>query len=177
MTINKVETIGILVCVGVMALALFMLRIDTPATLLSSISTDAQVASVSTPEEYVKNELTDDLRGAINNKGEIIKMVIDDVVVGEGPEVTAGDTVSVHYIGTLKDGTQFDNSHTRGEAFEFTVGEGRVIKGWDEGVVGMKKGGQRLLVIPPDMAYGANAIGPIPANATLIFSIELLEIK
>jgi peptidylprolyl isomerase len=83
----------------------------------------------------------------------------------------------VHYIGTLKDGTEFDNSHKRGDAFEFVVGEGMVIKGWEEGVLGMKKGGQRLLVIPSDMAYGANAIGPIPANSTLIFSIELLEIK
>ncbi len=174
---NKIETIGILVCIGVMSLALFVLRTDSPSKLLSSISTDSQLASVTTPSEDAQKELESDLRGAINNKGEIIKMVIDDVVVGEGPEVKTGDTVSVHYIGTLKDGTQFDNSHTRGSAFEFTVGEGRVIKGWDEGVVGMKKGGQRLLVIPPDMAYGANAIGPIPANSTLIFSIELLEIK
>jgi FKBP-type peptidyl-prolyl cis-trans isomerase len=83
----------------------------------------------------------------------------------------------VHYIGTLQNGQQFDNSHTRGEAFTFTVGEGMVIKGWDEGLLGMKVGGQRLLVIPPDMAYGANAIGPIPANSTLLFSIELIEIK
>ncbi len=176
MAINKVEAIGILVCIGVMSLALFLMRPDTKEQLLSGLESESQVATVTSAEE--KNmQLESELRGALNNNGEIVKMVIDDVVVGEGPGVQNGDTISVHYIGTLQNGTQFDNSHTRGEAFEFTVGQGMVIKGWEEGVLGMKKGGQRLLVIPPDMAYGTNAIGPIPANATLIFSIELLEIK
>jgi FKBP-type peptidyl-prolyl cis-trans isomerase len=85
--------------------------------------------------------------------------------------------VSVHYIGTLQDGTEFDNSKKRGAPFEFKVGEGRVIAGWEEGLVGMQVGGQRVLVIPPEKAYGSNGVGPIPGNATLVFSIELLEIK
>ncbi|MCA9358758.1 FKBP-type peptidyl-prolyl cis-trans isomerase [Candidatus Kaiserbacteria bacterium] len=104
-------------------------------------------------------------------------MVIDDVKVGSGDEVKAGDTVSVHYAGTLKGGKEFDNSKKRGAPFEFTVGEGRVIKGWEEGLIGMKVGGERILVIPPEKAYGEQGIGPIPGNATLVFSIELLEIK
>jgi FKBP-type peptidyl-prolyl cis-trans isomerase len=160
-----------------MSLALFLLRADSSKSVLTGIESGTQVATVSTAEEDGNKELENELRGSINSKGEIIKMVIDDVVVGEGAEVKSGDTISVHYIGTLKDGTEFDNSHKRGDAFEFTVGEGRVIKGWEDGVLGMKKGGQRLLVIPSDMAYGANTIGPIPPNSTLIFSIELLEIK
>jgi FKBP-type peptidyl-prolyl cis-trans isomerase len=106
-----------------------------------------------------------------------MKLVIDDIVIGTGEEVKEGDTVSVHYIGTLPDGTEFDNSNKRGEPFEFTVGEGRVIKGWEDGLVGMKVGGQRILVIPPELAYGSQAMGPIPANSTLVFAIELLEIK
>ena len=88
-----------------------------------------------------------------------------------------GDTVSVHYVGTLQNGTEFDNSNKRGAPFEFTVGGGQVIKGWDEGLVGMRVGGQRILVIPSDMAYGEKGIGPIPGGATLVFSIELIAIK
>jgi peptidylprolyl isomerase len=83
----------------------------------------------------------------------------------------------VHYVGTLQNGTEFDNSKKRGQPFEFTVGAGQVIKGWDQGLVGMKVGGQRILVIPPDMAYGERGVGPIPGNATLVFSIELIDVK
>lgn len=85
--------------------------------------------------------------------------------------------VVVHYVGTLPDSTEFDNSRRRGQPFTFQVGAGSVIKGWDEGLVGMKVGGQRILVIPPDKGYGAQAVGPIPANSTLVFAIELLEIR
>ena len=181
MKINKIETIGILLCVGVMSLTLFLLRADEATKVLSTLESDTQIAAVttarSTSEPVVDEEQANELRDAFNSKGEITKMVTDDVVIGEGREVTAGDTISVHYIGTLQNGQQFDNSRTRGESFTFTVGEGRVIKGWDEGVLGMKKGGQRILVIPPALAYGANTVGPIPANATLVFSIELVEIK
>jgi peptidylprolyl isomerase len=91
--------------------------------------------------------------------------------------VKEGDVVSVHYVGTLQNGTEFDNSKKRGAPFEFKVGGGQVIAGWEEGLVGMQVGGQRVLVIPPEKGYGANGIGPIPGNATLVFSIELLEIK
>lgn len=96
---------------------------------------------------------------------------------GTGAEAKKGDTVSVHYTGTLTDGTKFDSSLDRGTPFEFTLGGGQVIKGWDEGVVGMKIGEKRKLTISPEYGYGATGIGPIPPNATLIFEVELLGIK
>ncbi|MCA9360386.1 FKBP-type peptidyl-prolyl cis-trans isomerase [Candidatus Kaiserbacteria bacterium] len=104
-------------------------------------------------------------------------MVIDDIKLGTGEEVKENDLVVVHYVGTLQNGEEFDNSHKRGAPFEFRVGKGMVIEGWEEGLIGMKVGGERVLVIPPDMAYGEQGIGPIPGNATLVFVIELMEIK
>ncbi|MBN2547996.1 MAG: FKBP-type peptidyl-prolyl cis-trans isomerase [Anaerolineales bacterium] len=101
-----------------------------------------------------------------------------DLVAGKGAEAKTGDTVSVHYTGWLADGTKFDSSVDRGTPFEFILGAGRVIRGWDEGVTGMKVGGKRRLEIPPDLAYGIDGYPPvIPQNATLTFEVELLEIK
>jgi FKBP-type peptidyl-prolyl cis-trans isomerase len=101
-----------------------------------------------------------------------------DVRPGKGPEAKTGDTVRVHYTGRLLSGAKFDSSLDRNEPFEFTLGQGQVIKGWDEGVVGMKKGGKRRLTIPSEMAYGKVGSPPkIPPDATLEFDIELLEVK
>lgn len=106
------------------------------------------------------------------------KLIIEDLVEGTGYEVKSGDIVSIHYTGTFEDGSMFDSSRDRKEPFETAIGEGFVIKGWDEGVLGMKVGGQRKLVIPYDLAYGESGIpGVIPPKSTLIFDIELLEIK
>jgi peptidylprolyl isomerase len=107
---------------------------------------------------------------------------IADVVVGTGPEPKAGETVVVHYTGWLYErGTKvgkFDSSVDRGEPFEFPLGQGQVIAGWDEGVASMKVGGKRTLIIPPELGYGARGAGDaIPPNATLIFDVELLKVK
>ncbi len=105
------------------------------------------------------------------------ELQIEDVKVGEGDEAKAGQTVNVHYTGWLTDGTKFDSSVDRGQPFRFPLGAGRVIRGWDEGVAGMKVGGKRKLTIPPEMGYGARgAGGVIPPNATLVFEVELLGV-
>lgn len=101
---------------------------------------------------------------------------IEDTKVGEGKEAENGKVVTVHYTGTLTDGTKFDSSHDRDEPFSFSLGSGQVIKGWEKGIQGMKVGGKRKLTIPPEMAYGANAVGAIPANSTLVFDVELLDV-
>jgi len=105
-------------------------------------------------------------------------LIIEEVIVGAGAEASAGKTVSVHYTGWLTDGTKFDSSKDRGDPFGFPLGGGRVIKGWDEGVQGMKIGGTRKLTIPSALGYGARgAGGVIPPNATLVFEVELLAIE
>ncbi|MAN42563.1 MAG: hypothetical protein CMF88_07470 [Candidatus Marinimicrobia bacterium] len=103
---------------------------------------------------------------------------IEDIKIGEGSEVKKFDIVTVNYTGTLEDGTKFDSSLNPGRTpFRFTVGAGQVIKGWDEGLMGMKVGGKRKLTIPPELGYGSRDNGPIPANSTLIFDIDLLGIE
>lgn len=102
----------------------------------------------------------------------------EDEAVGAGAEAKAGNTVDVHYTGWLKDGTKFDSSRDRGKPFSFKLGAGQVIKGWDEGVAGMKIGGKRKLVIPADLGYGKRgAGGVIPPDAELTFDVELLKVK
>jgi FKBP-type peptidyl-prolyl cis-trans isomerase len=106
------------------------------------------------------------------------KLEIKDLVVGKGAEAKSGDTVKVHYVGTLQNGTEFDASKKHGDQpFSFDLGKGRVIKGWDEGVAGMRIGGKRKLTIPPHLGYGARGMGDkIPPNSTLVFEVELVDI-
>jgi len=103
---------------------------------------------------------------------------IQDIIVGNGQEVKSGDMVTVHYLGTLENGTKFDSSYDRSTPFSTQIGVGQVIAGWDEGIVGMKVGGKRKLIIPPDLGYGQQGAGSsIPPNSTLVFEVELLEVK
>ena len=105
-------------------------------------------------------------------------LIIEDLVIGDGPEAAKGHHVTVHYTGWLTNGTKFDSSVDRNDPFDFPLGRGHVIRGWDEGVAGMKIGGKRKLTIPPDLGYGAyGAGGVIPPNATLVFEVELLGVN
>ena len=105
------------------------------------------------------------------------QLEIEDIVEGDGEEAVAGRIVEVHYVGvSWKNGGQFDASWDRGDTFKFGLGKGQVIRGWDEGVAGMKVGGRRTLVIPPALGYGSRNVGPIPANSTLVFDVELMDI-
>lgn len=105
------------------------------------------------------------------------ELQIEDLEVGSGAEATPGQKVSVHYTGWLTDGTKFDSSLDRGSPFQFALGAGQVIAGWDRGVAGMKIGGKRKLTIPSELGYGANGAGSvIPPHATLIFEVELLGV-
>jgi FKBP-type peptidyl-prolyl cis-trans isomerase len=182
---NKFEVIGAGISIMCMVAALYLVRVETNLAMNEKYSgqqasvLEANQASVVTVGGGAdkRSERADAYLEATNDNGKVERMVIEDIKVGEGAEVKIGDTVAVHYIGTLQNGTEFDNSKKRGTPFEFKVGGGQVIKGWDEGLIGMKVGGNRVLVIPPEMAYGEKGIGPIPGNATLVFAIELIEIK
>jgi len=194
------------VCVACLLLALVS-QIVAPSTVEAAAAPPAAIQAVATttaaagrgqfeldPEDPNPNLFTMASDSTINNQiadasalgGELViakervtpsGLRITDITVGKGPEAKAGQTVVVNYRGTLENGKEFDSSYGRGP-FSFPLGAGRVIQGWDEGVAGMQVGGKRKLVIPPDLGYGQRgAGGVIPPNATLIFEVELLEIK
>lgn len=177
--ISKFEATGIFLSVAIMAVALVILRYETDPTV-----TGTETETVEQGAVIVASTETNDDQGALRNAlvdaatpdGELVDLVIDDIRIGTGAQVKEGDTVSVHYIGSTQNGVQFDSSYVRGP-FSFTVGEGKVIQGWEKGLIGMQVGGQRILVIPPKMAYGDRQVGPIPPGSPLVFAIELLEIK
>lgn len=175
--INKYELVGIFGSIALMAVALYLLRVENSTVTALTNTGDNQAAVAVVALDNDEQGLFDTLASSVSENGTLTKLVVDDVNVGTGPEVKTGDTVEVNYIGTLTDGQEFDNSYNRGETFTFTVGEGRVIEGWELGLVGMQVGGKRILVIPPEMAYGSRDVGPIPANSTLMFAIELVSIK
>ncbi|TGN20001.1 FKBP-type peptidyl-prolyl cis-trans isomerase [Leptospira idonii] len=103
-------------------------------------------------------------------------LIIQDIKLGTGKEAYSGSYVTVHYVGKLTNGVKFDSSRDRKKPFEFNLGAGEVIKGWDKGVKGMKEGGIRKLTIPPELGYGSRSTGSIPANSTLVFEVELIKV-
>jgi len=181
--LNKFELIGIGASVIAMAVGLFLLRVNTSFFNLTDSKT--QLASLVGGVVVVNGDSGSDATTALKNAlldsvgptGILEKLVINDVVFGTGEAVKSGDSVTVNYIGTLQDGQEFDNSFKRGTPFTFTVGAGKVIKGWEEGLLGMKVGGKRILVVPAEMGYGAKGYGPIPGGASLVFAIDLVVIK
>ena len=113
----------------------------------------------------------------LEDPGKYPNLKITDLVKGTGTQPGFASKVTVHYVGTLTNGKQFDSSRDRKTPFTFTIGVGEVIKGWDLGVSTMKVGGKRILQIPPELGYGSRAVGDIPANSTLIFEVELLNVQ
>lgn len=126
-----------------------------------------------------KNTLTknDSLASANSALSNLKSVIINDMVVGQGLEVKPGQMLSIHYILSLADGTVVKNSKDSEEPLNFILGDGRMIPGFDQGFVGMKVGGVRTIIIPPELAYGANQAGPIPPNSTLVFTVQLLDAK
>jgi len=174
-SINKYETLGIFGSIAVMAIALALITQKTDDRITQQPAQETQVGSVVTTSDT--KSLAHTLHDVAGNDNQLQEVVIDDVTFGTGEAVAIGDTVRVHYIGSTQDGVQFDNSYVRGEPFTFTVGEQKVIEGWERGIQGMQVGGERVLVIPPKYAYGNRQVGPIAANSTLVFVVELLAIE
>lgn len=165
---RRIIIIAIVALVAVLAIGYGMQEDDTPSSTAETPSGDENAAVTDTTSETGDAPVVDD----------VTELVVEDLVEGTGDEAVAGNTVSVHYTGWLTDGTKFDSSLDRGQPFQFTLGQGSVIRGWDVGVEGMKVGGTRRLTIPPDMGYGASgAGGVIPPNATLVFEVELLAVQ
>lgn len=162
----------ILIIVGVF----FLTSLGTSAFVLYDAFANKD-KTAGTDQQKSLEELQKELnKQAQNNQGDGT-LEKTDLVVGTGAEAATGKKVTVHYTGTLTDGTKFDSSLDRNEPFSFTIGEGRVIQGWEQGLPGMKVGGKRKLVIPPSLGYGDQAAGSIPPSSVLIFEIELLNVE
>ncbi len=180
MNINKYEAAGIGLSIGAMALALFLTRLDgdfdAGAILTRSAERTSQEAAVVTSENGVEG-VGAALQDSMSANGRVTKLVVTDITVGSGAPVAEGDTVTVNYIATLQNGQEFDNSYKKGETFTFEVGDNKVIEGWNKGMVGMKVGGDRVIIIPSEMAYGEDGFGPIPGNSTVVYAIELVSVR
>ena len=148
-TLNKNQWIAVVISLGLLAYLLF----SGPIMNLFGLSNENTDAQTPPPPG----------------------LVTEDVVVGTGSEIAPGDILTVHYVGSLSNGRVFDSSRDRDTPFTFQLGVGQVIRGWDEGLIGMRVGGKRLLAIPPEYGYGDQSVGTIPANAVLIFEVELLN--
>jgi FKBP-type peptidyl-prolyl cis-trans isomerase len=171
--------IGIIAFIFLFGAVVYFASSSKTKTATDTMTGNIQVSIAPQTEETSAGEVAGESTGGDtpmdNPQGSSLGM--EDSVVGTGAEAVAGKKVSVHYTGTLTDGTKFDSSVDRGQPFTFTLGQGEVIQGWDQGVAGMKVGGKRKLTIPPSLGYGSTANGPIPANSTLLFDVELLGVE
>ena len=173
-SLNTYETIGIFLSIFVMIAVLGAIRFKTD---MLGNTEDAQSAVVVVANEE-QASLEQALRDAYDPGGELVKLVVDDIEIGtKGREVEDGDTITIHYIGETQDRVRFTDSYAKHRPYTFTIGNGTMIEGIEKGLIGMKVGGKRVLVIPSTMAYGNKEVGNIPANATLVFTVELLEIR
>ena len=154
---QKIAAVALLIAGSIFLTGCLVEKVDDQGNVITPVVTDNSVTAP-TPA----------------NAGQLGK---EDVKVGTGTEAKAGDKVTVHYVGTLTNGTKFDSSRDKNSPFSFTLGKGEVIQGWDLGVAGMKVGGVRKLVIPPQLGYGESAVGSIPASSTLNFEVELLSVN
>lgn len=175
---NSVEVIAGVVSVSAMAIALVLLRTDNVFSKFSNVEPGAsQGAIVALSQKMSQQEREDAIAATLTSRKTVGTLIMDDVKVGQGDSVVTGDVVTVHFIGATQKGVEFQNTYTAQEPFTFTIGEGRVIEGWERGLLGMKKGGQRILVVPPELGYGTSRVGSIPPDSSLVFTIELLEIN
>lgn len=168
---GKAEWIG----VGVALVAAAILFFGGQIWALFTGSTQTVVNDQSLQSANEANQPTD--TKTMQNISTVKGLEIYDEQVGTGAEAKAGQTVTAHYVGFLTNGTKFDSSLDRGQPFSFQLGGGQVIRGWDIGIQGMKVGGIRRLVISPELGYGANPVGSIPANSTLVFEVQLVDVK
>lgn len=178
---HKKGIVGVVMFVSlvVVIIAAFYLYDISKENLSNNILPSPTSSSLSIPSGDLEIDLNNESGKEVQNMNEsVTELKIEDIKVGSGEEAVTGKRVSVNYLGTLTDGTKFDSSYDRGTPFSFNLGAGEVIKGWDQGVVGMKIGGKRKLTIPSSLAYGDQGIpGEIPGGATLIFEVELLKVE
>lgn len=173
MKIHKYEAVGIGISVMAMATALFFMRFsDTlgQPVVPGDNSQSASVILADSSEGGVEAALSEAIQGS-----KVGKIVATDITIGNGEEVKEGDNVQINYIATLQNGQEFDNTYKKGSALSFTIGDESIIEGLSEGIVGMKVGGQRVIIIPADKAYGREGYGPIPGNATVVYAVEVVE--
>lgn len=174
---NWLSLIGYIVLLGLCTIGIaYFLNYSNQKTVdVSKTSTESK-KGVAESSSKGDNEI--EIVDTKKMQGDVTELKIEDLKLGTGDEAVSGKLITVNYTGTLTDGTKFDSSLNPGRTpFEFTLGSGQVIEGWDKGFAGMKVGGKRKLTIPPSMGYGPQGTGPIPGNATLIFEVELLNVK
>lgn len=175
MHMTKQEGIGAVIGIGVIGLGL--LGGNALMGGVQDLTGEASLATASGSVQYgdmTAEQQQPEGKSTVTSSG----LTYQDSVIGTGTEATAGKIVSVHYTGTLTDGKMFDSSRVRNQPFEFVLGAGQVIAGWEEGIVGMREGGTRVLIIPAALAYGDSGVGEvIPPNATLVFEVQLIDVK